>query len=120
MKLEQQVTGRTKLRGGGYSAIHHWLEKYFGKADRCEMKSCKIVSPKVYNWALISGKKHQHIRGNYMRLCGSCHRRYDQKPEWIEKMRKTKTGTRLSKNHRMKISQSMKGKNIGNTNAKKS
>lgn len=61
----------------GYRAKHIWLRSNYGKAKKCEGKSCKGIS-KNYQWALIKGKICQHKRENFMQLCASCHKIYDQ------------------------------------------
>lgn len=71
----------------GYFAFHEWIRKYYGRANKCEKPNCKyprtnkrgqtIYKPKSFQWALIHGKEHGHIRENYMMLCASCHKKYD-------------------------------------------
>ena len=60
----------------GYTGIHTWLRREFGKADRCENKKCSAVS-KNFNWALRKGYRYERRRGNFIRLCRSCHLKYD-------------------------------------------
>lgn len=79
------------LRGGGYHDIHKWLIKTFGKANRCEFKTCKGVS-KSYAYALIHGKQYEFNRDNFMMLCYSCHNSYDVTPEKRKKLSKSLTG----------------------------
>lgn len=72
-----------------YFAIHIWLKKNYGKANKCENPKCyyprkdslgKIMEkPKRYEWSLIKGRKHSHNRENYQMLCSSCHKNYDKK-----------------------------------------
>jgi hypothetical protein len=78
-----------------------------------------VRRPSKFHWALKRGCNYEHKRENFISLCVSCHRRYDLKPEWIEKAAATKRGTRLTEKHKQKISRSMKGKNIGNKHARK-
>lgn len=95
------------LNNGGYDAIHKWLNKHFGKARECLSTNCTKKS-KMFHYALKSGLKHEHNRDNYLTLCASCHRLYDQRPEWAEKAANTKRGVRLTEEHKNKISNSMK------------
>ena len=61
----------------GYHGIHAWLKRHFGHADRCEFSSCNKKS-KVFEWALRKGFKYERKRQNFIRLCGSCHKKYDK------------------------------------------
>lgn len=59
-----------------YRSIHKWLVNSYGKADRCENSECPGTSDN-YDYALIKGKSHSHVRSNYIMLCRSCHSKYD-------------------------------------------
>lgn len=110
------IAGRARiLRGGGYHAIHKWLTKHFGKADRCENPDCKGIS-KRYCYAKLADKDYAHDRGNFILLCASCHRLYDQKPEWIEKAAAKKRGIKLTEEHKRKQSLAMQGRYFGSNN----
>lgn len=73
----------------GYNAIHIWLKSNFGKADKCENRLCTyprmnrfgilLKKPKMFTWALLHGKKYSHERKNFVKLCVSCHKKYDSK-----------------------------------------
>jgi len=86
-ELKYYESPRYKGDDAGYSAYHKWLEKYYGKANKCEGKDCNKKS-KMFHWALIKGKKHSHKRENYMMLCASCHQKYDMTDEFREKISK--------------------------------
>lgn len=87
----------------GYRAVHIWLIKNYGKADRCENKNCKypkwiyrkkgrlgytdnpkqgdtkyrlIEKPSRFEWSLIKGR-YTHKRDNFVMLCPHCHRKHD-------------------------------------------
>ena len=77
MGVEMKYKKFRKLRNGGYFSIHTWLVAHFGNANKCENPDCKGKS-KYYNWALKKGEKCQHKRENFMQLCISCHRFYDE------------------------------------------
>lgn len=60
----------------GRIGIHIWIKKKYGKPNFCE--HCKRKDRKNYDWAC---KDHKYLRkrSNFMRLCRSCHRKYDIK-----------------------------------------
>lgn len=60
----------------GYNGIHIWLRKKFGRASVCENKSCSQKS-RVFQWALLRGRAYLRTRSNFVQLCVSCHRLYD-------------------------------------------
>ena len=60
----------------GYTGIHIWLNKKFGKANKCENSNCDKSSTH-FEYALIKGKKHKRRRNHYIMLCRKCHRNYD-------------------------------------------
>jgi len=86
-----------KLRGGGYSSIHKWLKRRYGKAFRCEDPRCNGIT-NLYEWALIKGKNYRHKRENFIMLCKSCHRKYDMTEEIKGKISRTKIRNNLQFN----------------------
>lgn len=70
------------VRGGGYHAIHKWLYRHYGKANRCTNPDCPGTSRR-YHWAKLDGAAYEHNRQNFTMLCAQCHRLYDQRPDWI-------------------------------------
>lgn len=68
------INGITKQE---HQALHGKLKKKFGKADRCEMPDCKSVNPKYFNWALRKGHAYSSNKEDYIKMCISCHRKYD-------------------------------------------
>lgn len=58
----------------GYYAIHKWIESRFGKPRKCEI--CKSTKKRKYEWASID-HRYKRDRLNFMRLCTSCHRKWD-------------------------------------------
>lgn len=58
-----------------YSGIHVWLRKTYGKPLFCE--HCLRIDKKKYEWARITGKNYERKRENFIRLCRSCHLKYD-------------------------------------------
>lgn len=61
----------------GYSSKHNWIHKYYGKANKCENHNCKIINPKRYEWANLSGKYLREV-SDYRMLCVNCHRNMDR------------------------------------------
>ena len=58
-----------------YGGVHCWITKKYGKANCCENKSCAKKSI-TYQWANVSGE-YKRDRKDFMKLCLSCHRKYD-------------------------------------------
>lgn len=67
---------RWKGAEASYVAKHMWLYKHYGKASSCENKVCAFKNPKRYEWANIS-KTYKRDRSDYIQLCPSCHRKFD-------------------------------------------
>ena len=70
-----KLARRWKGNLAGYVAIHSWIKQNFGKADKCENLDCRKSSNK-FEWASISGENRREV-SDYLQLCASCHRRYD-------------------------------------------
>ena len=75
-----------------YRALHQWVERRLGKPQKCEnpicfyprkgskYKGCRsglLLAPKVYDWANISGEYKRKL-DDWIRLCRSCHIKYDK------------------------------------------
>ncbi len=58
----------------GYHAMHKWLEANWGRPSECEL--CGSTEKRKYEWA---NKDHSYKRkrDDYIRLCTSCHRKWD-------------------------------------------
>ena len=56
----------------GYSGLHTWLQRNYGKAEKCS----KCGSNKNVQWANISGD-YKRIISDWRQLCVVCHRRFD-------------------------------------------
>jgi len=61
-----------------YAAVHSWLKNHYGRAFKCENENCKSVNPKRFEWALIKGLEYKKDRNNFIMMCPSCHRKYDE------------------------------------------
>jgi len=57
-------------------AIHKWINRIYGRANRCENVKCEGKAKK-YDWALIRGKEYKRSRRHFKQLCRSCHVKYD-------------------------------------------
>jgi hypothetical protein len=60
----------------GYFALHSWIQRYKGVANKCE--HCKTKAAKLYVWANIDHKYRRNL-DDYISLCQSCHIKYDIK-----------------------------------------
>lgn len=58
----------------GYTSVHDWLYIRLGTPRKCE--HCSSIGKKKYEWANIS-KKYKRVLTDWIRLCTSCHRKYD-------------------------------------------
>ena len=67
-----------------YNGLHDWLKRQYGKANYCENRKKEILAfvctkkSNNYDWALIKGKKYERKRRNFIKLCHSCHLKYDK------------------------------------------
>jgi hypothetical protein len=59
----------------GYVAIHMWVTRWKGKPNYCE--NCGTTEKRKYEWANIDHKYHR-VLDDYIRMCTSCHRKYDK------------------------------------------
>ena len=75
---EYEKQGLTK---GQYYTIHHWLLKNYGQADKCENTDCTNVNAKRFDHALKDGCLYEKNINNYIKLCRSCHMKYDMTDE---------------------------------------
>jgi hypothetical protein len=69
-----------------YNVIHSWLSKKYGKANKCENELCDNKSLN-YQWALKKGFQYKKDRECFIMLCISCHKKYDWKEEYSERLR---------------------------------
>jgi hypothetical protein len=99
---------RSELPPKEYERIHYWIRKNYGKATSCESKDCKGISKK-FEWAKVTGVAYERNRGNFIMLCGSCHRKYDMTEELREKLSKANLGKKMSKESLAKRSLKRKG-----------
>ncbi len=62
-----------------YSAIHNWVRRQKGEPSLCE--GCGATESKRFEWSSIG---HEYLRSvdNWIRLCKSCHLRYEYEMGW--------------------------------------
>ena len=61
----------------GYMAIHDWNRKTWGKINKCEFCGKEGNSHQIH-WA-NKDHKYKRDRSDWLRLCVSCHYKYDDK-----------------------------------------
>jgi hypothetical protein len=77
-----------------YNAVHKWLKENWGKPTKCENQLCVypryvdngrklLKKPARYEWANIA-RTTERKKENYVQLCPSCHRSFDQKGKSIK------------------------------------
>ena len=62
----------------GKHAVHNWIKKVLGKPTMCEHCLADGLSRHQIHWANKSGKYLRRV-SDWIRLCMSCHMRYDYK-----------------------------------------
>lgn len=65
---------QTNNRPTNYGGIHSWMRRHFGTPSQCE--HCGTSESPKFEWANLSGE-YRLDRSDWMRLCCSCHRKYD-------------------------------------------
>ena len=58
----------------GYVAKHIWMKSHYGTPNYCD--NCHTLKAKQFDWANIS-KTYKRIREDWLRLCKSCHVKFD-------------------------------------------
>jgi len=60
----------------GYKCLHKWINRWYGKADKCDNPNCSHES-KRFHWANKTGKYLRDIN-DWIKLCSSCHAKFDK------------------------------------------
>lgn len=81
----------------GIIGVHGWLKREYGTPKNCEHCGENDES-KIYDWA-CKNTLYRRNRNDFMRLCRSCHRKYDYKHN----------GLKISEETRIKMSLKSKG-----------
>lgn len=86
-----QITGEknTNWKGGevGYFSLHNWVKRHLGSPEKCEhCGTTEKKDPKFFQWA---NKSHEYKRDltDWIRLCRTCHDKYDGGFLFKEKIR---------------------------------
>ncbi len=58
----------------GYVGLHHWLYRWLGKANHCEV--CGKNDKRMYHWCNID-HQYRRVLDDYIPMCVPCHRKYD-------------------------------------------
>ncbi len=77
---------KQKLSLSQYTKIHSTLKHKYGKATKCENAECRYKNPRRFEWALKKGHKYSTDRDDFIQLCPSCHRKYDETEERRQKL----------------------------------
>lgn len=75
-----------------YWAIHYWIRKNRGQANKCVTCGKSNTETEVW-WANISGEYKKDLN-DYEQLCCSCHRKKDYTDEWRKKISIVTSGKR--------------------------
>lgn len=78
LRIASSGSRNAKWKGdkASYGSIHFWVVKRLGKPLKCE--HCKCEGKKYYDWA-NKDHKYKRVLEDWIRLCRSCHRKYDYK-----------------------------------------
>lgn len=66
-----------------YDNVHNWIKSRYGKADMCQNILCNNKSKK-YHWALKEGCSYEKNVNSFIKLCVSCHKKYDMTDSFIK------------------------------------
>ena len=67
-----------KGNGASIGSMHDWVCRYLGKPDTCEHCGKSGLTGYKIHWANID-HAYKRVLDDYIRLCASCHRKYDYK-----------------------------------------
>lgn len=95
-----ETKSRYSIPESQYSSFHSKLRYVYGKASKCENPDCEHTNPKRFEWALIKGRKYSTNKCDYIQLCPSCHRKYDETEERRLKISKNHKGVIYNDNRR--------------------
>lgn len=62
----------------GYGGLHAWVKRFLGKPTKCEHCGKDGLTSKQIHWA-NKDHKYRRVFEDYVRLCASCHKKYDIK-----------------------------------------
>lgn len=67
--------GMWKGDKAGYTAKHMWIQRQFGKADRCEecgLDKLPVGMKRYFDWVNLDGK-YSRNRETWKKMCKKCH-----------------------------------------------
>lgn len=73
-----------------YSAVHQWVRRNWGHAKQCQ--HCRKEGGRL-SWASKHGKMTR-LKKDWMQLCYSCHKKYDNKRLGVQSWNKGKRKVR--------------------------
>ena len=76
-KMGDEKHPKWKGEKAGKGAKHAWIKRNKGEPKECEHCGSRSKK-KTYDWANID-HKYRRVLEEYLRLCRSCHRKYDIK-----------------------------------------
>ena len=77
LQVEGENNSEWKGDDVGYRALHHWVKRHFGVADKCRVcGKLQTESGKMIHWSNISGK-YKRQKDDWQKLCAKCHKNYD-------------------------------------------
>lgn len=90
--MGQEMTNSTSFKPGKLhpnwkgdkatrKAFHTWLQRNFGKANKCENPKC-LGESKCFAWANLNNHKYSHKRKDYKMLCKICHQIMDRRKDY--------------------------------------
>lgn len=79
------------------SSKHCWINKYYGKSDRCDNPKCSGES-KHYEWANLKNHKHTRKKEDYMMMCRKCHSIFDKSKCCKNGHKRTNNSTKIRAN----------------------
>ena len=103
-----------------YNTLHWWIRRKFGSANKCSNPLCEKKSP-FFEWALLKEREYSRDIKDYQQLCRKCHFNYDVKEnqklkfnEGRKKAHVSRIGMKHTKEAKLKMSASLKGRETWN------
>jgi len=107
----QKLEANPRWKGGdaGYYSIHQCLTRNHGKPPSCAHCRCKGHEEKdgrwSIQWAKRKYKRYTRNVNDYLRLCRSCHRKYDMTDKERERLAVMAQNQSVEKRVKMSVSQ---------------
>jgi hypothetical protein len=102
------------------SAIHRWINKWYGRAYRCESPTHdNDIVVKKYDWALLKDKDYSKDINHFWQLCRKCHIKYDGITEKVAMQLRGRVGKMKGYKHSLKSRMNMSLAHLGKPSPKK-